>query len=60
VVTAAECGVVYVVFAALHRFRKPAWDVALRVHVTLLAVPIMTAHSAFLETDQIATSRPSI
>jgi len=52
--TAVECAAVYAVFVALHSLRKPLWDVALRLHVTLLAVPIMTAHSASLEAGQIA------
>ena len=30
-------------FAALHRLRKPAWDVALRLQVGLLMVPLMMA-----------------
>lgn len=30
-------------FVLLHRVRKPAWDVVMRVHVTILALPVMLA-----------------
>jgi 4-hydroxybenzoate polyprenyltransferase len=30
-----------VFFLLLHRIKKPAWDVLLRVHVTFLAIPLM-------------------
>jgi hypothetical protein len=30
-------------FFLLHRVRKPAWDVLMRVHVTILALPVLLA-----------------
>ena len=32
-----------VLFAALHRLKKPVWDVALRIHIAMLPVPLMLA-----------------
>jgi 4-hydroxybenzoate polyprenyltransferase len=32
-----------ILYALLHRVRKPAWDVLMRLHVTILALPIMLA-----------------
>jgi hypothetical protein len=32
-----------VLFAALHRVRKPAWDVVLRLHAGVLMLPVMLA-----------------
>ena len=37
------CAINVGLFVALHRVKKPAWSVLLRVHVCLLMIPIMTA-----------------
>jgi 4-hydroxybenzoate polyprenyltransferase len=33
-------------FVALHLVKKPAWDVVMRIHVTVLMVPVMLAFTA--------------
>jgi len=47
-VTAIGAVVNVALFLWLHRLRKPAWDVALRIHVGMLMIPVMTAFSARL------------
>jgi 4-hydroxybenzoate polyprenyltransferase len=39
-----------VLFVALHRLRGRAWDIALRAHVAMLPIPMMTAVAATLDT----------
>jgi 4-hydroxybenzoate polyprenyltransferase len=47
-VTFTGCALNVALFLALHRLRRPAWDIALRAHVALLAIPIMTAFTSVL------------
>jgi 4-hydroxybenzoate polyprenyltransferase len=47
-ITFAVCALNVALFLALHRLRKPAWDIALRVHVALLVIPIMIAFTPVL------------
>ena len=41
-------GVVVILFGLLHRVRQPAWELLLKLHVSLLMVPIMTAYTPLL------------
>jgi len=46
--TFAACALNVALFLALHRLRKPAWDIVLRLHVALLVIPIMIAFTPVL------------
>lgn len=46
--TGAETLGVVALFAVLHRLRGTAWEIGLRLHVTLLAIPMITAFSQLL------------
>lgn len=53
--TAAVCIGNIAVFVSLHRLRPPAWDVALRVHLALLVVSVITAFSARITSEALLT-----
>jgi 4-hydroxybenzoate polyprenyltransferase len=53
-ITAFECVFAFVLFAMLHRLREPAWSVVLRLQLTLLVLPIMTAFASSLGTRRAA------